>query len=432
MGTQISRSTVFFYSLPMVGGGMMSIMTASYFMKYATDSLLMAPGVVGTLFFISRIWDAVNDPAAGYLADRTRSPFGARRLWISISALPIVLSFYFLWNPPFESGPALVVWSAIFLVLFYTLLTALYVPHYSLGAEIGVGAQDRNRIFGGRAIAENIGNFLGVGAMQAFTALLVLPSISTPRQAAPWIIVVVCLVVLVSILAMMLFIKEKTEHKLHEDGFFHTLGQVFRNRKARFVLMAGFFGQLGATFVFLLAHYHAQYVIGDPQAGPMVIAVFMIAATFSIPFWVRFLTNKDKRRVWIGANLALGGVFSAGFALNQGDGPFLLLASALAGVAGAAVLIVHPASLADSIGAEGSGGETRKEATYFSVFTFMNKSAMGFASVVVGFLLQFVGFFPNTLQSDSVLVAIRGGFAFLPSLCFFTAALILYWHGKRA
>ena len=40
-------------------------------MKFSTDVLLIAPAVMGVIFSISRIWDAISDPIAGYLSDRT-------------------------------------------------------------------------------------------------------------------------------------------------------------------------------------------------------------------------------------------------------------------------------------------------------------------------------------------------------------------------
>jgi len=50
------------------------------FMNFATDVLLIAPAVMGVIFMVSRIWDAVSDPLAGTLSDRTRSRFGRRRI----------------------------------------------------------------------------------------------------------------------------------------------------------------------------------------------------------------------------------------------------------------------------------------------------------------------------------------------------------------
>ena len=40
-----------------------------YYMKFATDVLLVAPAVVGTILAAARFWDAISDPLIGYLSD---------------------------------------------------------------------------------------------------------------------------------------------------------------------------------------------------------------------------------------------------------------------------------------------------------------------------------------------------------------------------
>ena len=51
----------------------MMLLVNLYVMKFATDVLLIAPGVMGVIFGISRVWDAVSDPLVGYLSDRSKN-----------------------------------------------------------------------------------------------------------------------------------------------------------------------------------------------------------------------------------------------------------------------------------------------------------------------------------------------------------------------
>src|SRR5918994_2124997 len=47
----------------------------------------LSAGAVATMFAISRVWDAVNDPVMGTIADRTESRWGKFRpylLWLAI------------------------------------------------------------------------------------------------------------------------------------------------------------------------------------------------------------------------------------------------------------------------------------------------------------------------------------------------------------
>ncbi|MCH8257541.1 MAG: MFS transporter, partial [Proteobacteria bacterium] len=59
------------YGTPTVGIGYMYLLINLYIMKFSTDVLLIAPAVMGTIFGISRVWDAISDPLVGYLSDKT-------------------------------------------------------------------------------------------------------------------------------------------------------------------------------------------------------------------------------------------------------------------------------------------------------------------------------------------------------------------------
>ena len=87
-----------------MGAGYMYLLLSLYVMKFSTDVLLIAPAVMGLIFSISRIWDAVSDPLVGYLSDRTSISLGRRRTWILFSFIPIAIGFYAVFAPPPESG----------------------------------------------------------------------------------------------------------------------------------------------------------------------------------------------------------------------------------------------------------------------------------------------------------------------------------------
>ena len=93
--SKFSFKDSFVYGSPAIGAGYMYLLMAIYVMKFATDILLIAPAVVGLIFSISRVWDAINDPLVGYLSDKTRWKLGRRRSWLLMSILPISI-FYLM------------------------------------------------------------------------------------------------------------------------------------------------------------------------------------------------------------------------------------------------------------------------------------------------------------------------------------------------
>ena len=97
---RLGLGVIFAYNVPTIGLGYMFLLVNMYLMKFATDELLIAPSTMGLLFGLSRIWDAVTDPLAGYFSDRTNTRLGRRRPWILVSIVPIGLAFAMVWSPP--------------------------------------------------------------------------------------------------------------------------------------------------------------------------------------------------------------------------------------------------------------------------------------------------------------------------------------------
>lgn len=56
--------------------------------------------LVGFAIMIALIVDAIADPLVGYWSDSVRSRLGRRHPFMYAAALPVAVSYFFLWNPP--------------------------------------------------------------------------------------------------------------------------------------------------------------------------------------------------------------------------------------------------------------------------------------------------------------------------------------------
>lgn len=154
---RLSWGVIGAYGTPTVGVGYMYLLINLYIMKFSTDVLLIAPAVMGTIFGISRVWDAVSDPLVGFLSDKTEHTLGRRRLWMLISIVPIAGTFVMVFSPPASlSGNLLVAWMAIGVIGFYSAMTIFIVPHMSLGAELTPNYHERSRLYGLRLLHSRV------------------------------------------------------------------------------------------------------------------------------------------------------------------------------------------------------------------------------------------------------------------------------------
>ena len=129
---------VFLYGLPAAGLSLPNMLLGLYFFKFATDVLYVAPGVLGLVFGLSRLWDAVSDPVAGYYSDRTQARMGRRRPWMLVGAFVLAISTVLLWAPPASlQGLSITLWVTAGLVL---LPAAPVLPAAVAAPLLGVAA----------------------------------------------------------------------------------------------------------------------------------------------------------------------------------------------------------------------------------------------------------------------------------------------------
>ncbi|MET0091866.1 MAG: MFS transporter [Candidatus Thiodiazotropha sp.] len=79
----------------------------------------------------------MNDPVFGWIADRTRSRHGRRRVYLIYGALPLAVATAAVWMVPPGLDPVYAfLWVAISYTLFDTLLTLVQLPYSALAAEM--------------------------------------------------------------------------------------------------------------------------------------------------------------------------------------------------------------------------------------------------------------------------------------------------------
>jgi GPH family glycoside/pentoside/hexuronide:cation symporter len=419
---RLSLGTLTLYALPQLGISFMFGMVILYLLKFSTDVLLVSPAAMGFIFGISRLWDGVADPMAGYLSDRTEARAGRRRPWMAASALPIAAVFIAIWSPPASlEGSALVPWMAGGIVLFYTATTAFVVPHTSLGAELTTSYEERNRVFAARVICENAGVFLAVAGIS------LLESAADARACALWLAIVSSLATAGLILGASARLRERRENRGRGGASpFAAFADVWRNPHARLLLVVFFVQELGFASLGTLLPYVSEYVLHTPGRTAQYFAACMIPATLSIPLWLWLSRRFEKRTLWIASTAVMGAGFGAVYLAGDGDWLYLTLLVVVIGASFGCSKMIAPSMQADVIDFDEHRTGERKEGTYFAAWGLASKAAGAISIALAGMVLEHSGFEPNVEQIDSTKVALRVLIAVVPAILYGGSALLLW------
>ena len=429
---KVPLGTTIAYGMPGLGAGYMYLLMSLYVMKFSTDVLLIAPAVMGVIFSISRIWDAVSDPIAGYLSDRTTFKFGRRRTWMLISFIPISFGFLAVFSPP-ESmqGQSLDLWMMIAILSFYSAITLLNVPHMALGAELSEDYHERTRLFGVRHIGFTLGSILALVSMS-----LLISEENNPdgdvRQLATSLAFYA-----IGAMSLMIFfavskLKENPEfqNRVNKNPF-KAFRDVWINPHAKILIIVLFIENLGGAVIGVLTLYVTQYIVEAPAWAPLIIFAYMLPSALSVPLWIPLSRRFGKIRLWVFSlaftGISFGGIFIIPFLDSVTDRLIVMfIGAALGGMAAGCGGAIGPSVKGDVIDYDEYLTGERKEGSYFAALNFVFKSATGIMLLVTGFVLQFSGFIPNQPQTMEVKIALISLYGLVPLVFYSLGAYLLY------
>jgi Na+/melibiose symporter-like transporter len=429
---KVPLGTTIAYGMPGLGAGYMYLLMSLYVMKFSTDVLLIAPAVMGIIFSISRIWDAISDPIAGYLSDRTTFKFGRRRTWMLLSFVPISFGFLAVFSPP-ESmqGQSLDLWMMIAILSFYSAITLFNVPHMALGAELSEDYHERTRLFGVRHIGFTLGSILSLVSMSLLISEENSPTGDVRELASNLAFFAV------AVMSLMIFfsvsrLKEdpKFQNRVNKNPF-KAFRDVWVNPHAKILIIVLFIENLGGAVIGVLTLYVTQYIVEAPAWAPIIIFAYMLPSALSVPLWIPLSRRFGKIRLWVFSlaltGISFGGIFIIPFLDSVTDRLIVMfLGAILGGMASGCGGAIGPSVKGDVIDYDEYLTGERKEGSYFAALNFVYKSATGIMLLVTGFVLQFSGFIPNQPQTMEVKIALISLYGLVPLVFYSLGSYLLY------
>ncbi|NDJ34421.1 MAG: MFS transporter [Chloroflexi bacterium] len=113
---------------------------------YYIDVIGLSSSLIGSMWILFGLWNAINDPLMGQISDRTRTPLGRRIPFILFGGIPVGLTFFLLWIPPTGNRIVTAVYFLFTVFLFDTAISLLVMAYNSLFAEITDGLDERSSL----------------------------------------------------------------------------------------------------------------------------------------------------------------------------------------------------------------------------------------------------------------------------------------------
>lgn len=140
-----------------------------FLMYFYTDVFGIKAGAAGTMLLVTRIWDAINDPLVGYMADRTRTAWGSFRPYLVWMCIPFAITGVLTFYTPDLGDRGKLIYAYVTYTLVMMAYTAINIPYGALMGVISASSLERTSVSTYRFILA----FLGGIIVQYFTLDLV-------------------------------------------------------------------------------------------------------------------------------------------------------------------------------------------------------------------------------------------------------------------
>lgn len=399
-----------------------------YLLYFYTDVVGISPSLAGLIYGIGMFWDAITDPFMGYMAERTRTKWGVYRPYLLFGNIPLALSFILLfWVPPLEGG------ALFFFLLFANLLhrtcfTLVSVPFSSLTPRITSDSQERTNLTGFRMLGAQTGTNL--------MALLAFPIIfwvgGEDESLGFVVLAIIAGLTALGIHAItFLTVKEPS----NDQGIERVGGSLSEAAKAigkngPFWLVFSATLIVGITTIFFGNNliYYTKYALNLHEHQGTILFTSGIVAFLSIPIWWSISNNIGKKLTWlISSSITLIALLV--FYLYEIDTlSELLFLVAFIGFGSGAGGILFWSMLPDTIEYGEVHTGVRSESSLYGFMTFAQKGSIAFAIIILGLVLDFIGFQANEVQSDTTISNMKAIMTLIPSIGVALSLVIIYFY----
>jgi len=408
---RLSFKEKYSYGVGAIGKDMCCGIIFTYCMLYFTDVLKLSAAFVGTLFFLAKFWDAVNDLGMGMIVDNTHTRWGKFRPWLAIGTIINAIVLVCLFTNWGLSGTALYIFAAVMYIVWGMTYTIMDIPYWSMLPNLTSNPEERDRIaviprifasIGGSLLVGGFGlqimDFLGKGnAQDGFTRFA-------------WLIAIV-FIVTVGITVLNVKSADRVETKKKEKTSFKQMIQVIRKNDQLLVAIA-----VILTFNFAMncitgvQTYYFIYVTGDKGLFSIFTMFAGFAEILGLLIFPKLAQHISKKQVYALASgipvIGLIILFVTGIILPQN-----YILTAIAGICvklGSGLQLgTVTVVLADVVDYGEYKLSTRNESVIFSIQTLLVKFASALGALFTGFALDMTGYIPDVVQSATTLNGMR-------------------------
>jgi GPH family glycoside/pentoside/hexuronide:cation symporter/probable glucitol transport protein GutA len=386
-----------------IGQNLIFGLWSGFMLVFFTDVFGISGGAAGLIMMFTRIWDAVNDPMMGVIADRTRTRWGRYRPWLLFMAVPAVIFLVLNFSAPQLSPAGKILYASITYVLMSMAFTAVDVPYWTLPAAMTQDVGKRTTIYTVSRTSTSISSIIvGIAAIPLITTL------GGGNMARGYFITALVIGILGAVLYLCGFklVREHVTPPPAEQFKFSEAAKVIaQNKPLLLILLSMLIASSISSLRANLYIYWVQYNIGSLEMVPVFSIISLPAVILGVALTPLLTKKLGQKGLFIFA-CGWGSVSNFIFYfVGYANVSAVMVMYFLISIPSGFIMVLVSSMIANTIEyAEWKTGQ-RREGLIVSTQTFLAKLCMAIGGGLSGLVLTLVRYQPNTVQSERTMAA---------------------------
>jgi sugar (glycoside-pentoside-hexuronide) transporter len=400
----------------------------TYLSVFYTDVVGLAPVAVTVIFLVARIWDAVNDPMMGAIAERSHSRWGRFRPWMAFGAPFLLLFAILVFTTPNLSMGGKFAWAMLTYIGAGMLYTLVNIPYGALGTVMTSDIHERTSLnafrMGGMTIGMLIVNAVSMPLVYRFSGGGTNVSAGGYLKTAALFAVIGFICFYITFFNTKERIEPVTKDKIPVRK---AVGAVFSNKYLVICLLIQFFTMLGMMGRIGVAVYYYLYVVEAPQLIALLMTLPAAAGIIGILAAPKLAAVFGKKRTVVVFNLIQSFILFVIFFIPPHNLTLLIAATFLFGMTGVASPIIL-SLLADAVDYSEYHTGIRPDGIAYATNGLASKAGSALSGISVTVMGVF-GYVANAQQTAQAKLGINIVTNIIPAVCFLLAGLVtLLWN----
>lgn len=383
----------------------------------ATDMALM--------FLLVRLMDAITDPLMGLITDKFTTKWGRYRHYFLFLSVPFGISVFLTFATPNFDYTGKLIYAYITYIFVTLIFTSVTIPYISLISVLTSDPKEKLSANGYRLFFAKVAAFLVSIVVPILAEKLGKNDLARGYQLAMGI-----MAILGTALLLFCFFntRERVEHEIDDKTLLEQFKLLIKNGQWTLLFGVCFTGTVGYVIRGSVAIFYAKYFLGgDASVQSTFLGTGVIAAILAMPASTLITKYYCKVKLFKYSQLAVGAISLIMFFVVQPED--MVLAYILYFILSFVVDLHAPvfwSAIAEAVDYGHAESGKRVSGLSFGGISFAQKFGMGIAGAAVGYLLDFFGYIPDTIQSETALVGLALMLTIIPGVFHVIMGLLMF------